>query len=41
MTIILESSKATGEISELSNTFSEDGHYEVTVTATDGAGNAT
>ena len=30
-----------GEISELSNTFSEDGHYEITVTATDGAGNTT
>ena len=27
-----------GEISELSNTFSENGHYEVIVTATDGAG---
>ena len=30
-----------GEISELSNTFSENGHYEVIVTATDGAGNTT
>lgn len=29
----------TGKVSELSNTFSEDGDYTITMTATDGAGN--